>query len=769
MFTLRLHIILACLLTLTLFTVNAQVYPVKVKGKWGLITATGKQTAAAQYDAIPDIGPEHATIVMQGRYGLIEHTGEVLVKSEYAFVAEKEPGLVWINREGGEDNPGGKWGLINLHRNRRLEPTYDLIETFVGEWARVNVGGECDYDTCKGGLWGIIDKNAASVAQVEYTDICLKEAGEAFVKNDSGWGRLGSEGSLTIPTVYQSLARFRPDMIIAQRADTFGLLNDHNQVRIPFAYSGLKDAGFGYLAFQKGKKWGLMDTSGTKLTPAQFDEVIVREHGWVQVREDRKWGLVNVKGEKLFAPVLNQVGKPEPLMLPAMRDRRWGVIGTRGQIMIPFKFDEVVLLGDTLVRVRQGANYRWYTPAGQPVRKAYYDEIEPFIGDKVVTKFKHRGRWGILNSQGSLLAPPRFTDIRIIHSTAKMKNTKGEWEFVYFDELGNRSKVRRIVILKEEVDIESLIRPTRGEKGWYLASATNLWGLMKEGTSNVLIKPRYVTAMVVPETDLTVVQKAVMGRNKFGIVNHNKGEEVIEPMFDVIYAEDFLDNFLARGKINNTQGYALITRNGDLISHPNLTYIGEFAEGRARACIGGRLVWNDSISIDTLESRRTVDQATGESSFEYLHAVGGKWGFFDLEGNWAKEAEYEGALNFSDGACRVKMKGKWGMINENWEVIIPPRFDYIEFLPMPSGEKLLLTGMATPAYGFIDTLGELAIQPPILQGGRLLRRTRAHSAGRKMGLRGSFGQSHNSASVQERRRLQRRAGPHQGKAWLGLH
>lgn len=698
--------------------VYAQVYPVKVNKQWGLIDSNGTQTVPAQYDAITDIGPEHATIVQKGRYGLIDHQGKLLVNSDFAFVAEKEPGIVWINQAGGEDNPGSKWGLINLVRNRRLEPTFDLIETFVGEWARVNQGGECDYDTCRGGRWGIIDKNAKEIAPVIYSDIQLSQAGEAFVRNDSGWGRLGEDGKRTIPNMYRSLSRYRPDMLFAQRGDTFSMIDDHNQVRIPPLYTGLRGAGQGFIAYRLGKKWGMMDTSGNRIIPAKYDDIQVLKHNWVKVKEDRKWGLQSVTGKRIFNPVLNAVGEPQANFIPAMRDRRWGVVNTQGEILIPFKLDEVELMGDTLIRVRQNNNYRWYSREGKPLRKAYYDEMIPFTKGDVVTKFKHHGRWGVINSQGRILARPKYSDIRLIHSTAKMKNSAEEWEFVYFDELGNRSKVRRLVIIKDDVSSEELFRPSRGEKGWFLASATNKWGLMKEGTSNVLIKPRFTTAMLIPGTDLTVVQAPSMGGiDKFGIVDHNKGKEVIEPIFQRIFAEDFIDFPVARAKFNNVQGYALIDQNGSLITYPNLTYIGKFVEGRARACVGGSLIWNDSVSIDTLDTRLQVDRFTQETKKIYLHAKGGKWGFIDTEGNWEKEATYEGALDFANGACRVKLNQKWGMVNEDWQIIIQPQFDYIEFMEMPSGERLLLTGMATPAIGFIDTLGDLAIQPQFFDAG----------------------------------------------------
>lgn len=629
------HILLLCSLTLLTHIAVAQAYPVKVKGKWGLITPTGELSVTAQYDAIPNIGPEHATIVMKGRYGLIDHQGKEMVETDFAFVDEKEAGLVWINREGGEDNPGGKWGLINLLRDRRLEPRYDLIETFVGEWARVNEGGECDYDTCKGGLWGIINKNAEEIAPLSYTNIQLYEAGEAFVKTDSGWGRLGEGGEMTIPNQYDHLERLLPDMLIAELNDSFGLINDHNKIRIPLIYAGLKPAGEGFLAYQKGDKWGLMDTTGKTLTPPRFDEINALKHGWVVVREDRKWGLVSYAGKPIFNTVLTKVGVPTPELLPAERDRKWGVINPNGQILIPFRFDKVDLVGDTLirVRVRHNTGYRWYTTSGKSVRSAYYDEIEPFELRNIVAKVKHQGRWGLINSQGIMLAQPRYKDIRLMNSTAKLEKSDGTFDYVYFDELGNQTRVRRIVLKKEDLSWQELLRPVVTDVGWYFATSTNLYGLMAPGSSRILIKPKYVTVSVVPNSNISIVEDANGPlKPQFGIVDHVKGQVTVEPIFDRFYGDDFLQYPLARGLLSPTQGYALVTKTGALITHENLTFVGEFSEGRARACVGGTYVWNDSLSMDTLESRIKRDRFTGDESTEYLHIEGGKWGFLNLQG-----------------------------------------------------------------------------------------------------------------------------------------
>ena len=57
----------------------------------------------------------------------------------------------------------------------------------------------------------------------------------------------------------------------------------------------------------------------------------------------------------------------------------------------------------------------------------------------------------------------------------------------------------------------------------------------------------------------------------------------------------------------------------------------------------------------------------------------GKWGFIDIDGNMVIPPTYEGANSFSMGLAAVRMDGRWGFIDEKQNIVIPCIYDGAEY------------------------------------------------------------------------------------------
>ena len=63
--------------------------------------------------------------------------------------------------------------------------------------------------------------------------------------------------------------------------------------------------------------------------------------------------------------------------------------------------------------------------------------------------------------------------------------------------------------------------------------------------------------------------------------------------------------------------------------------------------------------------------------FAAFENMGGKWGMLDLDGNVAIPPIYEESWGFMGGLCAVKLNGKWGFINKQNEFIIACNYDRV--------------------------------------------------------------------------------------------
>lgn len=721
-FTLRGVVLLLCCLFFPALPLQAQLYPVKVDQKWGLIDKNGSLRVTPDFDAIRSIEGDHAVVVREGRFGLINSEGASLIETQYKFLEELGGGLVKVSQE--RDCPDEadcgppQWGLTHLDSKNETETRFDLItEPNQGVYL-VNVGGTCGYTDCEGGLWGIVDSNALVLAEPQFRRILFNSNSEVYVRNDTAWGLMDLQGNMIIPPVYDSLIRLKPGLIAMKVEGLYGILNDSGQEIVAAQYENIGYAGENYVKYFRNFRWGLMDERGKELSEPQFSDVYALKYGWFGFREKgKKWGIFRLPDRRIFRDVLQKIDSVTPTSAIVQRDFLVGAIDTNGREIIPIKYNEMRNLGDSLFLARIGKYYRWFDPGGRLTAKAYYDMIGPFNGP--VAKVLHGGKWGLINIRGQLVIPPRYEDMRIFQTAAKVK-LNNDWKYIYLDEQGNRTKVRKMVIMKEgdKEPFNPLIRSRPGGNpavsvGWFFSMGKQLWGLKMAGTTQVLINPTYKKVGLVQGSNLTVVIGEVENQpsDRQALVNHTTGEQITDLIFNNIKANELAANGIGRATYGVSGKYCLLNQNGEDFSFDEANYIGVFREGYAVVNVGGATYWSPEPRWDSLESRRTFNSAEGRWIREYLYSNGGLWGLVDLEGQWVLDAKYEALGRFSEGFCPFKNKGKWGLLNESFVEVIPPRYDFVEKLAEINGEQYFIAGFDKPLYGFLNDQGETVILP----------------------------------------------------------
>lgn len=169
---------------------------------------------------------------------------------------------------------------------------------------------------------------------------------------------------------------------------------------------------------------------------------------------------------------------------------------------------------------------------------------------------------------------------------------------------------------------------------------------------------------------------------KVGYINET-GEVVIPPRFDA--ARDFSDG-LAYVEAPGFRGF--IDRAGKrVIKIDDALMANDFHEGLA--AVGAREWWK-----------------------------GRSWGYIDRSGRLIIGRQYSFADDFSEGLAGVEVGGKYGFINKQGEVVIPPRFELRKDqrhpnLTISSGRfsEGLACVKAGGLYGYVNRKGDFVIPP----------------------------------------------------------
>lgn len=151
-------------------------------------------------------------------------------------------------------------------------------------------------------------------------------------------------------------------------------------------------------------------------------------------------------------------------------------------------------------------------------------------------------------------------------------------------------------------------------------------------------------------------------------------------------------------------------RKGKTLFPPIFKDAQDFSEGLA-------YVMNDSIRGYINKKGELVISTPNTVGYNFVDGIAGvcklpdyKFGFMDKKGNMIIPFKFDEVEDFSEGLCKVFIKGKYGYINKKGDVVVAARFDEGK----PFKEKRAIVGMSkglqdstfNVIWGVIDTTGK---------------------------------------------------------------
>lgn len=158
--------------------------------------------------------------------------------------------------------------------------------------------------------------------------------------------------------------------------------------------------------------------------------------------------------------------------------------------------------------------------------------------------------------------------------------------------------------------------------------------------------------------------------------------ELGEEQFSGYDAAGTFNDGLAAVQINGKWG--VIDSSGELVVEAEFDEIvldnyGYFnAQDVVVACYNGKYSLYDE-SLEKISDFEADDMGIPTSDNKIAFCQSGKWGYIDASGNVLIEAEYDGALSFSNGLAGVCVGSEWGFIDTNNNIVIDCSFAGVDY------------------------------------------------------------------------------------------
>lgn len=209
-----------------------------------------------------------------------------------------------------------------------------------------------------------------------------------------------------------------------------------------------------------------------------------------------------------------------------------------------------------------------------------------------------------------------------------------------------------IVDWNEEDKTVMINQVEKNESVLYPFESNGLWGY-RDQAGNEVVPPIYFEANEFCE-GLGLVKASSGQDGKYGFVD-NSGTLVIECVYYQAYSFSDGAALVSLATHTDEDKWSYIDKQGNRLFDKEFTLAHSFSENYA-------VVLKEGYGFPVPPS---VD-------------IQKRWSYIGKDGNFATEMDFEEAMDFHNGYAFVKNDGKWGVINTDFEFVIPCQYESIE-------------------------------------------------------------------------------------------
>jgi len=432
-------------------------------------------------------------------------------------------------------------------------------------------------------------------------------------------------------------------------------------------------------------KWGLIDATGSYVVNPIYSDIesLGDEQFMVAVGgkendgilEGEKWGVIDASGKILLKAQYNEIGEFTNGLATVMLNDKTGFVNTEWKIVIPPKYD--------FVGTPNEQGFVWVNAGGKP--------------DKANPSRISRGKYGIFDVKGNPVVPVQYASIGYI--------TEEKSSYSQSDIYKAKSELERAML--ESGSHQALwakqLKGGNGFKipvsiGFAFSKGSNLAQNGIIGLDGaILVKNGVYQRCAMPSDGLALV---ITKNNKVGFHEVSTGKLLTNN--NIQSAFSFQDNCAVGIDAKNKwhfldKSFTVRGEAYDWIS-PRFDKYYIVKDGAEMMLLNA-----SDFSVKVKGKALIYPPSHGLMAFKDAHT--NKWGFLNNNGEIALPPKYEYAFSFRHGVGYVKGTEGWGIINSEFKELIAPRWKTYNFPSSDNFTKVWVKDNSDKAHCISITSG----------------------------------------------------------------
>lgn len=283
----------------------------------------------------------------------------------------------------------GVWGAVNAAGKVVIPISYDRLGLSLrdadeqAEDLSAEEGRDDLIEAEKGGLCGFFTRTGKEVVPITYESRSIWKEGVLAVRGkDKKISFYKNDGSLISGAAYDQVSDFENGMAIVKRGATYGYLSlDGREVKPVYQEARFFEDGLA--AVKEKGRWGVIDMTGRYVvSPTYKDTGAAFEEDRLAVKNQKNlWGYIDREGKEIIPPAYKAVSPAFSEGCAAVQDesKLWGFINTEGRVTAKPQFKAVLTpFAEGLAAVKTIDGNGYARPDGTIAFMADYDQLFPF-------------------------------------------------------------------------------------------------------------------------------------------------------------------------------------------------------------------------------------------------------------------------------------------------------------------------------------------------------------------------------------------------------
>lgn len=283
----------------------------------------------------------------------------------------------------------GVWGAVNAAGKVVIPISYDRLGLSLrdadeqAEDLTSEEGRDDLIEAEKGGLRGFFTRTGKEVVPISYESRSIWKEGALAVRGrDKKISFYKKDGSLVSGAAYDQVSDFENGMAIVKRGATYGYLSLNGREVKP-VYQEARFFEDGLAAVKEKGRWGVIDMTGRYVvSPIYKDTGAAFQEGRLAVKNQKNlWGYIDREGKEIIAPAYKAVSPAFSEGCAAVQDESnlWGFIDAEGRVTAKPQFKAVLTpFAEGLAGVKTLDGNGYARPDGTIAFMADYDQLFPF-------------------------------------------------------------------------------------------------------------------------------------------------------------------------------------------------------------------------------------------------------------------------------------------------------------------------------------------------------------------------------------------------------